>query len=272
MSTKTALVTGGTSGIGLSLLPDLVKAGFTVHFIGRNADKGREIESELNAAHGPVVHFVQLDLSDLAAVKSFAEGFVQQVPSLDLLANIAGLMSPERRVTDEGFEKTFTVGYLSAYVLCRELTPSLARAPKSRIVNVAGVPRFVLRQTLDLEDLAFENNYKGMDVAIKTVHAKTVLTEILAERLRDQGITVNAFHPGAVQGEVGRDFSFPLSTLFGIANRFMAKTSESGIHVTMSDEVEGVTGQYFVGRKGQPLAFDAAYKNGLWDRTVGMVG
>jgi NAD(P)-dependent dehydrogenase (short-subunit alcohol dehydrogenase family) len=44
MSNKTALVTGGTSSIGLSLLPVLIKAGFTVHFIGQNADKGQQIK------------------------------------------------------------------------------------------------------------------------------------------------------------------------------------------------------------------------------------
>jgi NAD(P)-dependent dehydrogenase (short-subunit alcohol dehydrogenase family) len=274
MSNKTALVTGGTSGIGLSLLPVLIEAGFTVHFIGRDADKGQQIESELKAAHNgtDVARFVQLDLSDLGKVKAFAESFRDEVPVLDLLANVAGLMLPERQVTDEGFEKTFAVGYLSACILCRELTPSLAKAANPRIVNVAGVPRFVLTQSLDLDDLGFEKKYSGMDVAIKTVHAKTVLTEILAEQLRDKGITVNSFHPGAVQGDVGRSMSFPMSALFAAANFFMAKTSASGVYVSTSDEVAGITGQFFVGRRGQDLAFDADYKETLWARTVAMIG
>jgi hypothetical protein len=57
-------------------------------------------------------------------------------------------------------------------------------------------------QWLDLDDLGFEKKYNGIDVAMETVHAKTVLMEILASKqLRDhQCITVNSFHPGAVQG------------------------------------------------------------------------
>jgi hypothetical protein len=80
---------------------------------------------------------------------------------LDLLANFARLMLPEWQVTNEGFEKTLATGYLSVCVLCRKLMPSLSKAANPRIVNVAGVPRFVLTQLLDLDDLAFEKKYGG---------------------------------------------------------------------------------------------------------------
>jgi NAD(P)-dependent dehydrogenase (short-subunit alcohol dehydrogenase family) len=272
MVKKVALVTGGTSGIGRSLLPELIRAGYRVHFIGRSAKKGHEIEAELNAEHGDVATFVQLDLSDLAGVRAFAERFREEVPELHLLCNVAGVMLKQRQVTAEGFETTFAIGYLSAAILCIELAPALAKAGSARIANVAGVPRFVLTPALDLDDLGFEKNYKGMDVAIKTVHAKTVLTEILAERLRHQGIAVNSFHPGAVRGDVGRDLGFPLGTLMGVANLFMAKTSKSGVYVTTSAEVEGMTGQFFVGRKATVLSFEPDYKAGLWERTEQMLG
>jgi retinol dehydrogenase 12 len=271
MSTKIALVTGGTSGVGRSILPELVKAGFFVHFIGTNADKGRAIESELNGPNGPVAAFVQLDLSDLGKVKEFAVGFRTEVPTLDLLLNVAGIMLPERQVTPEGFEKTFATGYLSAFLLIRELTPSLANAGHGRIANVAGVPALVLKQGLDFEDLGFTKNYKGMPTAITTIHAKTVLTEILAEKLRAQGIDVNSFHPGAVQGDLGRSMGFPMKAIFGVANMFMAKTSKSGVYLSTANEVTGVTGQLFVGKKPRPLAYDQAYKDQLWQRTEQML-
>ncbi len=271
MSKKVALVTGGTSGVGRSILPELVKAGFFVHFIGTNGEKGRAIESELNGTSGPVCAFIQLDLSDLRSVKEFAEGFRADVPTLDLLLNVAGIMLPERQVTSEGFEKTFAIGYLSVFVLIRELTPSLADAENGRIANVAGVPALVLKQGLDFDDLGFTKNYKGMPTAIRTIHAKTVLTEILAEKLAGQGIDVNSFHPGAVKGDLGRSMSFPMNALFSVANLFMAKTSKSGIYLSTADEVTGVTGQLFVGKKPTPLAYEQAYKDELWRRTEVML-
>ena len=260
---KVALVTGGTSGVGLSILPDLVKAGFYVYFIGTNAQKGRAIELDLNSAEGSVSKFVQLNLSDLKNVTSFAREFREQVPVLDLLLNVAGAMFPQRQVTPEGFEKTFAVNYLSSFILCRELTPSLASAKHGRIANVAGVPKFVLKPALDFEDLSFENDYKGMRVAIKTIHAKTVLTEILADRLKEHGVDVNSFHPGAVKGDVGRNMVLPLRLVFEVANLFMASKSKSGVHLSTSSKVQGVTGQLFVGKKPTPLHFNKNYKDRL---------
>jgi NAD(P)-dependent dehydrogenase (short-subunit alcohol dehydrogenase family) len=181
-NTKIALVTSGTSGIGLSLLLVLIEAGFSVHFIGRYAEKGQQIKSELKAAHhSGVPCFVQLDLSNLG--------------------NVAGLMLLlEHQVTNEGFQKTFTIGYLSACILCHKLTSSLAKAANLQIVNVAGMPTFVLMQWLDLDDLGFEKKYNVMDSAMKTVHSNTVLMEIIvSKQLWDQGITVNSFQPDAVQ-------------------------------------------------------------------------
>ncbi len=66
--------------------------------------------------------------------------------------------------------------------------------------------------------------------------------------------------------------AFPMRAVFAVANRFMAKTSKSGVYVTTSPEVDGVSGQYFVGKTGQELAFDQAYKDRLWERTVAMLG
>lgn len=268
---RIALVTGGTSGVGHSILPDLVKAGFYVYFMGTNATKGRAIESELNGTEGAVSTFVQLDLSDLKSVKRFAREFREQVPALDLLLNVAGTMFPERQLTGEGFEKTFAVGYLSAFILCDELLPSLSAAKPGRIANVAGLPKFVLKPALDFEDLSFKNDYKGMGVAIKTVHAKTVLTEILADRLREHGVDVNSFHPGAVKGAVGRNAALPMRMAFAMANLFMARKSNSGIHLCTSSDVRGVTGQLFVGKTPSPLHFDQNYKDRLWEQTEDML-
>ncbi len=58
---KIALVTGGTSGVGLSILPDLVQAGFYVYFVGTNADKGRSVESDLNSLNGGGLFLNSLD-------------------------------------------------------------------------------------------------------------------------------------------------------------------------------------------------------------------
>ena len=271
MRHKTALVAGGTAGVGLSIVRALVRSGVEVHFIGTSEEKGRRVEQELNTASDAVCRFIKLDLSSLRDVIGFAEAFRSEVPQLDVLANVAGVTLPERQETSEGIEKTFAIGHLSAFLLCRELAPLLEKADHGRIMNVGGVPRFILNPRPDFETkLEFTEKYSGMRVAIDTVHAKTVLTQVFAEKFAGQSIDVNAFHPGTVKGDLGRDMSFPKNVLFKVANAFMSETSKTGNYLATSDEVKGVTGKIFVGSKPRPLSFEQDYKNQLWNATEEM--
>ncbi len=199
----TSMIAGGTSGIGLSIARALLRQKANeVLLIGRNEEKGKSVESSLNADHPGRARFVQLDLSDIGAVSAFAADFVAGHDELDLLVHVAGVMEPERRLTKEGFEKRFAIGYLSAFVLARDLAPLLEKAPRGRIANVAGVERFILHAQLDFEDLTFSRGFSSFKTAITTVHAKTVLTEILAAKYAAREIDVLSFHPGAVRSDL----------------------------------------------------------------------
>lgn len=270
MNQKTALVTGGTAGVGLSIVRALAKQGTFVHFIGTNEDKGKRVEEELNISADPTVRFVQLDLSRLRAVHDFSLQFGRAVPALDVLVNVAGVMLAERQVTEDGYEKTFAIDHLAAFILCQGLRPALAAAQHGRIVNVSGAPSQLLKQRLDFADLQLEHNYTLMRAALNAVHAKTVMTEILAERFRDE-IDVNAFHPGAVKSDLFRHMRFPMSTVFRFARRFMASESKSGIYASTTQALNGVTGQLFVGTRPRQLSFEQSYKDKLWHTTEQLV-
>lgn len=124
---------------------------------------------------------------------------------------------------------------------------------------------------LDFDDLQLRKKYSLLRAAIRAVHAKTVMTEILAERLRGDGIDVNAFHPGAVKSDLARSLPFPLKQASAFARLFMSDASKSGVYVSTSEDLNGVTGQLFVGTKARPLSFEQAYKDQLWDATERMV-
>ena len=265
MSSKTALVTGGTAGVGLAIARALARQDYSVWFVGRSREKGTAAEAELADVGTGRCTFVELDLSDLSAVLDFATRFKTEVPELHLLVNVAGVMLARRKPTSAGLETTFTVGYLSALLLCRELVEPLSKVPNSRIANVSGDPSHIIKARLDFDDLGFSRSYGGMRAAIKTVHAKTVLTQILAEPLRGEGIDVNAFHPGTVRSDLGRELAFPLNVLLRFAGLFMSRECKSGTYVCTSPDVTGVTGQLFVGTKATPLDFDQAYRDKLWE-------
>jgi len=267
-ATKLALITGGTSGIGVSIAKALLNQGqYGVVLIGRNASKGNAVIASLEAAHPGRAKFVQLDLSDIGAVKKFAKQFAANHESLDLLANVAGVMQSKRTLTKEGFETTFAVGYLSAFVLCTELAPLLEKTPHGRIANVAGVARFIFNGKLDFDDLTFKQGYSSFKTAITTVHAKTVLTEILSQKFASKGIDVNSFHPGAVRSDLMHNMPWLTRQLFKIPSFFMTKESKTGIFACLSPELEGVSGKYLNGKQVLDLNFGAPYKERLWLET-----
>lgn len=271
MAPKIALITGGTAGVGLSMVQAMARLGTEVHFIGTNEARGQEIERSVNAEGNGTTRFIRLDLSSMAAIRAFAQAYAGEVAHLDVLANVAGLLSPERRETAEGLELTFAVDHLSAFLLSRELTPLLARAPHGRIVNVAGLAKQVLVPQLDFDDLQSRASYSPFRAAFRGVHAKTVLSQCLAERLGPQGIDVNSFHPGTVKSDLGRNLSGPLAWGLKLASPFLSSASRTGIYVASADELNGVTGQFFSGKKARPLAFEADYAERLWSASEALV-
>ena len=264
---KTALISGGTSGIGISIAKDLIKKDYKVYLIGSNSNKGKSIETSLSKQYPGQVEFIQLDLSNIRNTKKFASDFSKKNTKLDLLVNTAGIMAPKRIITDEGFEKTFAVGYLSAFVLSTELAPLLEQADHGRIANVAGAKSFILNAKLDFDDLTFSKNYSTFKTAITTVHAKTVLTEILAVKYASKGIDVNSFHPGAVKSTLMKNMEWWKRLLFAVPNFFMSKESKTGIYVSSSPKINGVSGKYFEKTKPVELNFDKEYKQNLWEHT-----
>lgn len=269
--TKTALLTGGTSGVGLSILQALVKAENFVYFVGTNRERGQQVERELTVGGKARTRFVELDLSHLPAVRQFIHDFQSDVETLDALVNVAGVMLPRREETEDGFEKTWAVDHLSAFLLSRELQPLLARGHHPRIVNVSGPPAQVLKPQLDFDDLALKAKYSFVRAVVNALHAKTVMTEILAEHFREDGIDVNAFHPGPVKTELGRQMSFPVSVALRLAQVFMPSHSKTGIYAATSSELNGVSGHLVVGTRPLPLNFSSEYKERLWRATEDMV-
>ncbi len=267
---KIALISGGTSGIGISIAKDLLQKDYKVYLIGSNSNKGKSIETSLSQQYPGQVEFIQLDLSIIRNTKRFATDFSKEHSKLDLLVNTAGIMAPKRIITDEGFEKTFAVGYLSAFILSTELAPLLEQADHGRIANVAGVKSFILKAKVDFDDLTFSKNYGTFKTAITTVHAKTVLTEILAAKYASK-IDVNSFNPGAVKSTLMKNMAWWKRLLFAVPNFFMSKESKTGIYVSSSPKLNGVSGKYFEKTKPVELNFDKEYKQKLWEHTSNLL-
>ncbi|WP_327745159.1 SDR family NAD(P)-dependent oxidoreductase [Streptomyces europaeiscabiei] len=141
LSSRTVLVTGATSGIGLETARQLAELGSTVLLHGRTAEEARAATDRLIATAGIdagrlrpyVADFAQLD-----EVEAMADHVILDHPHLDVLVNNAGMAAPERHtVTADGNEIAFQVNFLAHYLLTCLLEPALTSDPGGRVVNVS---------------------------------------------------------------------------------------------------------------------------------------
>jgi len=138
---RTAIVTGGNSGIGWHTCHELAKHGARTVIACRDVERGKQAADRIRAkVPGADVEVEQLDLASMASIRSFAEAWDGPI---DLLINNAGVMAPPKPVrTEDGFELQFGTNHLGHYVLTGLLLPSLLAASAGRVVTVASVAHF----------------------------------------------------------------------------------------------------------------------------------
>jgi NAD(P)-dependent dehydrogenase (short-subunit alcohol dehydrogenase family) len=126
---RTALVTGGTDGIGKAIARGLAAMGAEVLIVGSDPEKGTRAERDLRATTGHErVHFLQADLSLVRDTDRLAHEITARGGSLHYLVLCAGVVRGRRLVTPEGVESNFAINYLSRFVLAGRLLPLLQAA------------------------------------------------------------------------------------------------------------------------------------------------
>jgi NAD(P)-dependent dehydrogenase (short-subunit alcohol dehydrogenase family) len=254
----TILVTGATDGLGKHVASALARRGATVLVHGRSPERLEVTLEELRSqTSSQKVGSYLADLSSLAAVGDLAERILSEYDRLDVLVNNAGIIVQERRESEDGYELTFTVNYLSHFLLTRLLLPLLKDSAPARIVNVASAGQ----SPLDFSNLMLEHGYDAMKAYSQSKLAQVMFTFELAEHLRDTGVTVNALHPASLM-----DTKMVQST-FGYTMSTVEEGTKAVVRLAVSQEVEGVTGRYFdemrEGRANRQ-AYDPQARGKLW--------
>ena len=248
----------------------LAKRGAEVLVHGRSEQKLERALAKLGADRGARVRGFLADLSSLERVRSLARDVERSADRIDVLVNNAGVAVMEgRRESQDGFELTFAVNYLSHFLLTAELLPLVRRSAPARIVNVASIGQ----AELDLEDLMAEaREYDGFLAYRQSKLAQIMFTFELAERLREGGVddlTVNALHPATLMDT---------QMVRGSFGRAMSEVDEGADALTRlvaDPELDGVSGRYFDQlEEGAPheQSHDADKRRRLWALSEELVG
>jgi NAD(P)-dependent dehydrogenase (short-subunit alcohol dehydrogenase family) len=219
VSGKTALVTGGSRGIGLMIARGLVQAGARVIISSRKSADVEAAAKEL-AAIGDC-RAIPGDISTPEGAGALARATAERFPRLDILVNNAGVVwgAPLEEFPDSGWEKVAHTNVQGVFHLTVALLPELRAAADAedpaRVINIGSIDGI---RTPSLDNYSYSASKAA-------VH---MLTRHLAKRLADEHITVNAIAPGPFESKM---------------TAFMFETPESS---------EMVAGMVPLGRVGRP--------------------
>ena len=157
LSGRVAVVTGGSTGLGLQTVHKLAVHGAEVVIGARNLERAQAARRLVEArVPGASISINPLDLGSLASVEAFAREVTAAHPSIDLLFDNAGVMAMPEGVTADGFETHFGTNHLGHFALTVRLLPSLLAAAASgheaRVVATTSTARFTAG-AFDLDDL-----------------------------------------------------------------------------------------------------------------------
>lgn len=195
---RTAIVTGGSGGIGLPTALELARHGAHVVIAARSEARGEAAVAAIGrAVPGAHVTCRRLDLADLASVREFAA----QVDEVDLLINNAGVMALSGETRD-GFEIQFGVNHLGHFALTGLLLPLLLARPGARVVTVSSKAHAAGR--LDVDDLGPLRGFNPMRGYGRSKLANLLFALELQRRAERAGadLTSVATHPGATATDI----------------------------------------------------------------------
>jgi len=273
MDGKLVVITGGNTGLGLESSKRLAEAGATVVLTSRDDAKGRkaldDIDAYLSTRRAEDATFVgraltaSLDLCDLANVKSFKDRLTKVVgkdAKVDVLLNNAGVMAiPDRKLTGDGYERTFQTNHLGHFALTATLLPLLS--PRARIINVSSMGYQFASKGLELDNLNGEREYGPWSSYGLSKLENILFANELQRRARMSdayaGITTYSLHPGAVQTDLAR-YLIGEEKFNSMKENGFASWKDKVVMETLANFVktveEGASTQVFVAASADPEA------------------
>ena len=185
----TAVVTGGSRGIGKAIAEELLKKDFTVIVTARNES---DDTAEMKKSYADKFFFVPCDISDSESRNKLFSFIEENFGTLDMLVNNAGVAPRERKdileITPDDFDYLMNINLKGTFFLTQELTPLLIKNEKSRIVNISSMSAY----TASVNRGEYCISKAGI----------SMITKLFATRLAEYGVSVIEVRPGIIETDM----------------------------------------------------------------------
>lgn len=264
---KTAVITGGNSGIGRATAKQLAKKGYRVIIHGRDPRKTAEALNEIRSHSGSLkVETVIGDIASIAGIKKVAADIQALTDTIDVLVLSTGVIFSKSVLTEDGLDTPFVTQYLSRFGITQLLLPQLNNANHARIVQV-GAPT-MKKAKIFFDDLSLKNNFTMLTSMGQCMLSTHLFVQEFARRNPDNKITMNVFHVGIAKTGVARDTNWLFRTFVNTIGTSPDKSCANGVF--LADNSEANYSGYFLPSPGKPekkekICFDTKTAERLWE-------
>ncbi|KZW00579.1 NAD(P)-binding protein [Exidia glandulosa HHB12029] len=276
LSGKVAIVTGANVGIGKETAKELLVHGAKVYVAARSRTKAEAAIADLKGETGKDALFLELDLSDLVAVKRAAETFSAQEPKLNILIANAGVWcAPVDQLSKQNYDLQLGTNVLGHYYFTKRLLPVLQNGVTdggARVVTVASTGADLAGPIVweSFTDSPARRNLKmtPMNLYMQSKLLNVVTTREFAQRYADTGIVFSSLNPGNIRSDLYRDLTGFKRVILGFMLYDVSYGALTQLYAATAPEAN-VNGSYYIpwARHGKATkkAQDPAINSRFWD-------
>ena len=270
--TKTAVITGGNSGIGKAIALELAFKGYRIIIHGKDAEKTKTAAMEISKISGNArIDYIAIDISTVLGMKNLASAIKSKTSSIDALVLSTGVILSKHILTQDGLEKGFAIQYLSRFATVQFLMDELMKG-NAKIVLVGASKLWNAKVYLD--DIALSKNFTMFRAMAQEMYCNHLFVQEFAKRYPNGPLLINMGNVGVSPTGITRNMSFILRWMVKLIGRSAEKVAKNFAYLASDPQVD-FTG-YFLNNPANKksktkIGYDDQTASQLWEKSMFLI-